>query len=115
MSRTRRSFSERERLVREWDGSGLTAEQFSQSRGINAEMLRRWGRAVRGAIRTRSLQRPIPRSVELVELVAAPTEAPQMACEARIELFLTNGRRLALFGDVAVDRLSQIVAALERT
>lgn len=113
MSRTRRTYDERERLVREWDRSGLTAAEFARPRGLSAESLRRWGRAVRGALRTRSPKRSVPRSVELVELVT-PRVVDEAPRRYSIEIVLQNGRRVALVGDIADERLVTIVAALER-
>lgn len=98
---------EKRRLVEEWDRSGLSADAFGKSRGVRAQTLHRWGREIRGPLRLRSRTRPVPRTLEIVEV------GSQRASEPRIEVVLTNGRRLVVFSDWTPERVAHLALQLE--
>lgn len=109
MSRSRTSENEeKRRLVEEWDRSGMTASEFASSRGIRGSTLQTWGRAIRGPLRRRSRTRPVPRTLEVVEV-----GSPARGAESRIEVILASGRRLVVFADWAPERVAHFVAQLE--
>src|SRR5687767_4943391 len=111
MSRELKTDEERRRIVREWDKSGLTAAEFAEPLGIQAETLRIWGRAVRGPLKhwARSRTRPVPRKIELVEVA----DGVGGEVEPRIEIALINGRRLTLFTTWTPQLIAEIASALE--
>lgn len=110
MARIRLSKSEKRRLVREWDRSGLTAEAFGEPRGIRGATLRSWGRALRGPLsaQPRSRKRPVAREVELVEV-----EHVVGAHAGAIEIVLTNQRRLLLTAGLTPAEIAELARALE--
>ena len=109
MSRVKTSESEeKRRLVEEWDRSGLTSAEFATSRGIQAATLQTWGRAIRGPLRRRSRKRPVPRTLEIVEV-----GSPARSVEPRIEIILQSGGRLVVFAEWSPERVAQFVAQLE--
>jgi hypothetical protein len=111
MSRELRTDEERRAIVREWDKSGLTAGEFAEPLGIQANTLRIWGRAVRGPLKhwARSRTRPVPRKVELVEVEGGLSGG----VEPRIEIALINGRRLTVFTSWTPKLIAEIASALE--
>ena len=110
--RTRRDeWAER---VGRWRRSGLTANEFARSVGINAGTLTYWAcrlgrdRRLRDAASPRSaVSLPAPQS-EFVELLTAGGR------DSRFELDLGNGRRLhipASFEPAALERLLAVLEA----
>ena len=110
---------EKRRLIKEWDESGLSADAFASSLGLHPQTLRLWGRAIRGPLRRRSRPRPLPRSVELVEVTESDpseccVEAPDRASsELRVEVEFGDGRRLVVAGALSADMIVALVTALE--
>ncbi len=98
---------EKRRLVEEWDNSGLSAAAFAEPRGIHPATLGAWGRAIRGPLRRRSRSRPVPRSIELVEVPETP------AGEVRVEVVFGDDRRLVVAGALTSDMIIALVMALE--
>lgn len=112
---SRRKISEdddKRRLVKEWDESGLSAEDFSKPRKIYPETLRAWGRAIRGPLPRgrRSRTRPVPRALELVEV--GREERPH-AREPNVEIITRSGCRLMMFTEWAPEQLAELVVLLE--
>ena len=102
---------EKRRLVEEWDRSGLSAADFAHSHGVHAETLRLWGRAIRGPLRhRRSRTRPVPRTIEIVEVNGARRTSND---EPRIEVITSSGCRLRLFVDWSPDLVAELIALIE--
>ena len=99
--------AEKRRVVKEWDESGLSAEDFGNQQGVNPGTLRAWGRAIRGPLRKRSRTRPVAREVDLVEV---PKDD---ASEVRVELDFGNGRRLVVAGALTSEMIVELAAAFE--
>lgn len=103
-------WDDKQRLVREWDKSGLTAPAFGKLRGIRPETLRAWGRALRGPLEPRSRRRDVPRDLEFIEVAeAGPAER---IAEARVEISVGT-RRLTCFSTWSPAELAALVRALE--
>jgi len=99
--------AEKQRLVKEWDKSGLSAAAFAEPRGIHPETLRSWGRSIRGPVRRGSRMRAVPREVELVEIQKDETGG------VRVELELGNGRRMVVFGELTTEMIVELAAAMD--
>jgi hypothetical protein len=113
MSRTRIvDDTEKQRLVEEWDASGLSAAEFGQRRGVRAETLQAWGRAIRGPLRRRRPRtRPMAKSIALVEVASGlPADSP---ADRRIEIDLSEGRRLVVHANWTPALIAEIARALE--
>lgn len=103
-------WDDKQRLVREWDKSGLTAPAFGKLRGIRPETLRSWGRALRGPLEPRSKRRAVPRDLGFIEV--ADGRDGERATEARVEISVGT-RRLTCFANWSPTELAALVRALE--
>ena len=103
-------WDDKQRLVREWDRSGLTAPAFGKLHGIRPETLRAWGRALRGPLDPRSKRRGAPRDLAFVEGAGDPAAA--QPAEARVEISVGT-RRLTCFATWSPTELAALVRALE--
>ena len=91
----RRSASEAEALVREFEASGLTRQEYSQRRGIAATTLDSW--------RRKRVTRP-----QLVK-VEVPSEERRLP----FSLSLRNGRRIESWWGVADEDLARLIRIAE--
>jgi len=97
--------------VERWRDSGLTAKQFAAETGLNAGTLQFWKyKLARQDTPARSPRRRVPAPVmsSLVEL-----RPVSIAPDDRIELELTNGRRLRVSARFDAETLKALAAALE--
>lgn len=107
MSRTKiRETDDKKKLVREWDESGLSAEEFGRRRGIRGRTLQAWGRAIRGRLRERRKAKVGGQSFEVVEVKRRDEER-------RVEIVLPSGHRLVLAGDWSARAIAEVAAELE--
>jgi len=115
MARKTISDAEKRQLVREWDESGLTSSMFAASRGIRADQLQAWGRAIRGPLKAypkKSKKPSASRSIELVELVEGVQS--ESGTSVRVDIELRNGRQLSLSGSWTIPQLVELVRVLEQ-
>lgn len=105
-----RGWDERQRLVREWGRSGLSASAFAKSRGIHAGTLRAWRRALRDPQGPRAPRRGASHDIEFIEL---PTLGQTgLSDTPRVELSV-GSRRLTCFSSWSPKELAAFVRALE--
>ena len=57
------SEAEARRMVRRWEGSGLSAAEFCEREGVNPERLRRWRRRLDGSSSSELLELRVRRAV----------------------------------------------------
>ncbi len=105
-----------EKRVAGWRRSGLTAEQYAESTGLNVGTLRHWswrlkrdGLGVGGADGRRPrTEWMTPAATSLVEVVG------NASMESRFELELTCGRRVLVPSGFDAGELGRLVSLLER-
>jgi hypothetical protein len=113
--RRRRSRIEADRLVLEFERSGLTRQAFCADHGLSAAALDKYRR--RGALELRPAQ---PHSagnrILPVEFVSGLSPAQASAVESRRALWveLANGRRIEVADGFDGSTLERLVAVLER-
>lgn len=115
--RARRSAAEWQTEVTGWRASGLTAQQYAESRGVHAGTLMGWAsRLAKSAVRSRQggsrkaeAARFIPVRVVAPSSAGRSDDCPRLAAE----VILTSGRRVRLSGELRLDQLSQLLDALE--
>jgi hypothetical protein len=95
------------RLVREQEGSGMSIREFARSRDLSSGTLGWW----RSELRRRRAGRGV---VRLAEVTVVGGEPPRAPSSGRIEVQLSNGRRLLLAPGFDVDAVRALVEALER-
>jgi transposase len=106
-----RSVEEKERIVRETLEPGTSVAEIARRHGVNANLLFGWRRQHQQGLLAHSRE---PRSVKLLPIeLAASTEAVPAAAGS-IEIELPTGERVKVVGDVNVDRLWKVLAALAR-
>jgi hypothetical protein len=98
----RRSHAEAERLVRDFEQSGLRRKAFCETRGVALHTLDYY----RARHRTRRVA-AAAQDLLPVDLISAPS----WGCGLRVEL--ANGRRIVVEAGFDVSVLKQLVAALE--
>lgn len=97
----RRSQTEADGLVEEFEQSGMTRKAFCRARSISVQTLDTYRRKLGGRMQARASQL-LP--VELVE--------PSVRC-APLRVELANGRRIVIEEDFDASLLKRVVAALE--
>ena len=108
VNRKKRSREEWARLVTEWRASGQSAQDFAKKRRVGVRTLHWWSSALRR-------KQPRGGGAAWVNFV----EVPQLAVagsprrDGKLVLALRNGRRLSFSGDVEVERIAELVRALE--
>jgi transposase-like protein len=116
--RRRRSRAEAERLVSEFEQSGLRRQAFCARHGLSVGTLdyyRKHRRPLEGQFSAQgpaTAQRFLP--VELVSRVA-PAQAAAVESQGGLWLELGNGRRIEVGQGFDVSTLERLVAVLERT
>ena len=111
--RRRRTKSEWSALIEQWRQSGLTAGAFSAERGVSRTLLYLWRKrleraAVGGGVRAvAAVDRPVS---AFSEIRLAPVAQPS----GRIEVVARNGRVVRVKGEVSVDALRSVLAAVEQ-
>lgn len=88
-------------VLRQWRASGLTQAEFCRRRGIPVGNFSWW--------KCRMGSRPLAAPAEFVPL-GVLTRAPQ---QSRLEVVLSNGRRLRFGVEVDPGHVSRLVAALD--
>lgn len=104
----RRSRSEADRLVLEFERSGMTRTAFCRTRGVSAHTLDYYRRKRRGQMDATS--RLVP--VELVSGCGGDSPAGP-SHDARLRVELRNGRQIVVEEGFSAALLKSVVAALE--
>lgn len=99
--RARRSREEAERLVREYEASGLTRPAFCRERGLSVSLLDYYRR------------RHLDRSGKLPPLTAVELVGPVSWPGSCLRVELANGRRIAVEADFDAGLLQRLIAVLE--
>ena len=98
-------------LVRRWQESGLKARAFAQEHGVTPWTLYYWRERLATPARSaRTRRRTRVRPAKKATLVPVRI-LPQETSEG-LELILTNGDRIRVPSNVAVDRLRQVVQVM---
>src|SRR5271155_839070 len=97
---SRRSRSEADRLVLEFERSGMTRTAFCRTHGVSAHTLDYYRRLRRGKVDATARLLP-------VDLVAGPSH------QARLRVELRNGRQIVVEEGFSAALLKSVVAALE--
>jgi hypothetical protein len=104
--RNRWSESRAREVLAQADASGLSDVEFARRRGLRYERLRRW--------RLRLRMKGVGAApLEFAEIVASRRGIPDAGGGGRIEVVLTNGRRVLVPRDVETERLPALLRALE--
>ena len=107
MPQPRRSRSDWQALVRDWRDSHLTAALFARRRHLDPRRLRWWAWYLPQADAA-----PPPPATDLVGFIELPA-APRAHDDDRVELVLTNGRRLCFSAAIDLGLLARIAASLD--
>jgi hypothetical protein len=107
MPQPRRSRSDWQALVLDWRDSQLTAAQFARRRRLDPRRLRWWAWYLRQADAP-----PAAPTTDLVGFIELPAP-PRATNDDRVELVLTNGRRLSFSAAIDVGLLARIVSGLD--
>jgi transposase-like protein len=110
----RRSFEETERLVREYEQSGMSRKEFCAGRGISVHTLDYYRRR-HGATRPRGARAGhVPASKDTASLPAfVPVELIEVASAPCLRVELANGRRIVVEPGFDAGLLQRVVEALE--
>jgi hypothetical protein len=105
---SRRSRSEADRLVSEFEQSGMTRTAFCRTRGISAHTLDYYRRMRRG-------KKDGSTRLVRVELVSGGGEGSPLgpSHQARLRVELSNGRQIVVEEGFSAALLKSVVAALE--
>ena len=109
VGRKRRSSQEVQRLVREFECSGLRVSEFCRKQGLAASTLRR-------QLRRRQLGKcETNHSGALVRVeVARRNQGLKSPVRSALEVVLSNGRKIAVWPDFDSGTLERLVGALEK-
>ena len=104
--RNRWSESRAREVLAQADASGLGDVEFARRRGLHYERIRRW--------RLRLKRKGVPVAApEFAEIVTSRRGVTGNGAGGRIEVVLTNGRRVLVPLDVETERLPALLRALE--
>ena len=106
---SRRSRSEADRLVLEFERSGMTRTAFCRTHGVSAHTLDYYRRMRRGKMDATA--RLVP--VELVAGCGGESPAAGPSHHARLRVELRNGRQIVVEEGFSAALLKSVVAALE--
>jgi len=111
MAAQHRRRSEWERLVGEFRGSGLTQQQFADSRGLNTKTLENWAYRLRREARAAAMPvRFLP-----VNVRAPVPDAAARNDDERIEVECGTGLRVRFAAGVDCDYLGRLFSMLTRS
>lgn len=97
-------------VLAELKRSGLSAPRFGALHNLGVPRISYW------RARLQAVESASPTRCELVEITAAPTpNRESLQADSRIEIALSNGRRLSVEESVDIDRLRAIVSVLDGT
>jgi hypothetical protein len=117
-----RRLAEMKKTISEWRSSGMSAQELGDSVGIPKSTLHFWSQELRRVERASAASGTEGAAVAPVMKVERPTflplvQAPPQSAEGghgslSLELFLQNGRRVALSG-LKLDQVAPLLMALE--
>jgi hypothetical protein len=111
MAVQRRKRSEWQHLVDEFKGSGLTQQQFAESRGLNSKTLENWMYRLRREARAAAAPvQFLPVSVRTTTPAAATRDDGE-----RIEVECGAGLRVRFAAGIDCDYLGQLLSTLARS
>ena len=103
------------RIVEESLRGARQGAATARRHGISRSLLTRWRREVReGVLRAQGPLGFTPLQIAAEVPRLAPAKACSQAEQDRIEVVLTNGRRLVVGADMDLERLPRLVQVLER-
>ena len=107
--RARRSRAEWVKEIRRYRASGQGAAEYAAARGLNAGTLCVWASKLgKGEADQDSERRFLPVRVTRAEDVGGSVVRP-----GELEVILRNGRRVRIVGDIAQERLAELLAIVE--
>ena len=112
-ARQRRSVDEKRSLVAEWRASGLSAREFSQSRGVTKSGLWNWAKMVE-----RETPRVARRAITFAPVhVTRGASSVAEAATGRVvlEALRGDGLRVRVFDGASSGQVEAVVAALSRS
>jgi hypothetical protein len=106
---------EKRALVVEWRASGLSAREFSESRGITKSGLWNWAKLVE-----RETPRGLRRAITFAPVHVTQGSSPSSAAEAAtgrvvLEALRTDGLRVRMFDGASSVHVEAVIAALSRS
>jgi hypothetical protein len=107
-ARHRRSGEEVERLVKEFETSGLGRQAFCKKHGLSLSTLNRHRKRKQLRLEAATGGRLLP--VEIMET----KQANEIQSRGELLVWLTNGRRIEVRGGFDANALEQLVRVLER-
>ena len=116
MARQRRSRKEWQRLIEEFEGCGLTQQQFATKRGLNAKTLENWAYRLRRE--AREAVAPVqflPVSVRATAPRAAVASSTAAHEGGIIEVVVGQDVRVRFAPGVDCDYLGRLLAAVTRS
>jgi len=113
--RRRRSRAEAERLVREFEQSGLKRQSFCAQHGLSVAALDKYRRR-RRSLEQRQTQLQSASRIVPVELVngTGPAAASRVESRSGLHVELANGRRIEVGHGFDASTLERLVAVLEK-
>jgi hypothetical protein len=112
VGRRRRSRVEAERLVLEFERSGLSRRAFCEQHGLSLPSLDQYRKRCRDVLSSSAMTKAAANRILPVEIVDAEASAGERSRPLRVEL--ANGRRIEVAPGFDASTLERLVAVLEK-